>query len=93
MLSNWTSLKLCRLVRLNSLPEDKLLVLYKMKVLAKMVQLFFDLVANIAGKGENSGYQHFLPFPQCFQKTYFPGLSSMCGRGIIHIAANIDQTL
>ena len=23
---------------------------------------------NIAGKGENAGYQHFLLFQQCFQK-------------------------
>ena len=27
-------------------------------------------VENIVGKGENAGYQHFLLFPQCFQKTY-----------------------
>ena len=24
-------------------------------------------------KGENAGYQHFLLFPQCFQKTSFNG--------------------
>ena len=24
---------------------------------------------NIVGKGENAGYQHFLLFPQCFQKA------------------------
>ena len=23
------------------------------------------------GEGENAGYQHFLPLPQCFQKTFF----------------------
>ena len=35
----------------------------------------FDLgqVENIVGKGENAGYQHFLLFPQCFQKASFPG--------------------
>ena len=26
-------------------------------------------VENIEGKGENTGYQHFLLFPQCFQKV------------------------
>ena len=26
----------------------------------------FDRVGNIWGKGENAGYQHFLP-PKCFQ--------------------------
>ena len=25
------------------------------------------------GKGENSGYQHFLLFPQCFEKASFSG--------------------
>ena len=28
-------------------------------------------VENIVGKGENAGYQHFLLFPQCFQKASF----------------------
>ena len=26
-------------------------------------------VENIVGKGENAGFQHFLRFPQCFQKA------------------------
>ena len=26
---------------------------------------------NIVGKGENAGYQHFLLFPQCFQRPSF----------------------
>ena len=26
---------------------------------------------NIVGKGENAGHQHFLLFPQCFQKASF----------------------
>ena len=26
---------------------------------------------KIVGKGENAGYQHFLLFPQCFQKASF----------------------
>ena len=33
----------------------------------------FDEVENIVGKGENAGYQHFLLFPNCFQKPSFPG--------------------
>ena len=36
-----------------------------------------DRVENIVGKGENAGYQHFLRFPQCFQKPYFPGSSKV----------------
>ena len=30
-------------------------------------------VENIVGKGENAGYQHFVLFPQCFQKLSFSG--------------------
>ena len=37
--------------------------------------LVFDRVENIVGKGKNDGYQHFLLFPQCFQKACFPGAS------------------
>ena len=29
---------------------------------------YLDGVENNVGKGENVGYQHFLLFPQCFQK-------------------------
>ena len=25
---------------------------------------------NVVGKGEYAGYKHFLPFPQCFLKTF-----------------------
>ena len=32
-----------------------------------------ERVKNIVGKGENAGYQHFLLFPQCFQKASFSG--------------------
>ena len=31
----------------------------------------FDRVDNIVGKGENAGYQHFLLFPQYFQKVLY----------------------
>ena len=27
-------------------------------------------MGNIVGKEENAGYQHFRPFPQCFQKAF-----------------------
>ena len=39
-----------------------------------MTKFVLDWVRNIVGKGENTGYQHFLPFPQCFQK---PSLSRL----------------
>ena len=40
-------------------------------------QLTFVLrrVENIAGKGENAGYQHYLLFPQCFLRASYTGSS------------------
>ena len=32
-----------------------------------------DRVENIVGEGKNAGHQHFLLFPQCFQKPSFSG--------------------
>ena len=40
-----------------------------------MIISLFDRVENNVGKGENEGYQHFLLFPQCFQKVSFPEAS------------------
>ena len=40
---------------------------------AKIFISVFDSLENIAEKGENAGYQHFLLFPQCFQKVYLSG--------------------
>ena len=38
-----------------------------------MTGSIFDRVENTVGKGENAGYQHFLLFPQCFQKPSSSG--------------------
>ena len=38
-----------------------------------MMNFVLDRVENIVGKEENAGYQHFLLFPQCFQKPFFSG--------------------
>ena len=40
-----------------------------------MIISVFDRVENTAGKGENAGYQHFLLFPQYFQRVSFPDAS------------------
>ena len=37
-----------------------------------MIISVFDKIENIVGKGGNAGYQHFLLFPQCFEKASFP---------------------
>ena len=39
--------------------------------MTKNFQSVLGRVENIVGKGENAGYQHFLLFPQCFQKAPF----------------------
>ena len=65
---------------LNPLPDDKIIDWSKLKAfaddsikLAKMMIFVLDRIENIVGKGENTGYQHFLLFPQCFQKAFFSG--------------------
>ena len=40
-----------------------------------MIISFFDRVENIVVKGENAGYQHFLLFPQCFEKASIQDMS------------------
>ena len=62
-----------KILRFNSLPNDKMLTLTKLKafaddkfVIALMVISVSDMEKNFVGKGENAGYQHFLHFPQCF---------------------------
>ena len=37
------------------------------------MEFVFDTVENTVGKGENTGYQHFLLFAQCFKKASFSG--------------------
>ena len=43
----------------------------KMNVTWKKKKFIMRWIENIAGKGENAGYQHFLLFPQSFQKASF----------------------
>ena len=64
----------------NSLPNDKILDWSKFKAFAddkmnvtKELKFVSGREENIVGKGENAGYQHFLLFPQCFQKGFFQG--------------------
>ena len=64
----------------NSILNDKILDWSKLKAFADDIRnvtekLNFDLgrIENIVGKGENAGYQHFLPFPKSFQNAYSVG--------------------
>ena len=54
------------LSKLNKFADDKINLIQAMKYV-------FGKVKRIVGKGENAGYQHFLLFPQCFQKVSFSG--------------------
>ena len=63
---------------INPLPSDKTLDQSKLKAFAddkikgtEKLKVVHGPVENIVGKGENAGYQHFLLYPQCFQKSCF----------------------
>ena len=62
----------------NSLPNDKILDQSKFKAFAdkklittQKLKFVYERLESIVGKGENAGYQHFLLFPQCFQKLSY----------------------
>ena len=63
-----------------SLPNNKIYGWSKLKAFAddiinatEKLKFVLGRVENVVGKGENAGYQHFLLFPQCFQKaSFFP---------------------
>ena len=69
---------------LNHLPDDKVLGLPKLKAFAddklnvtQNIKFVFHRIENIVGKEENAGYQHFLLFPQCFQKVFSSSASKV----------------
>ena len=76
---------------INSLPNDKILDMTKLKafaddkiIVAQIMISVFDRVENIVGKGENAGYQHFSPFPTMFSKGFILGfVKRLCGKGLI----------
>ena len=41
------------------------------------VKVVFHRIENIVGKEENAGNQHFLLFPQCFQKAFSSSASNV----------------
>ena len=48
---------------------------------AEKLKVGLGRVENIVGKGENAGYQHFLLFPQCFQKASYTGSLKVVNAG------------
>ena len=71
----WTS-AVHSYTQINSLPNNKILEAFADDKLnfAKIIIFVYNRVENIVCKGENAGYQHFLLFPQRFQKLSFLGL-------------------
>ena len=74
---------------LNSLPDNKILDLSKLKAFAdislnvnKNLKIALGRAENIVEKGENAGYQYFLLFPLCFQKAFSLGSLKvrLCGK-------------
>ena len=60
-------------VRLNrELSKLKAFADHKINVTQKL-KIMLGWVENIVGKGENAGCQHFLLFPECFQKASYTG--------------------
>ena len=62
----------------NSLPNDNFLRLVQIQSICRRQnkckikpEILFWIVENIAGKGENASYQHFLLFPRYFQNFSF----------------------
>ena len=60
------------------LPDDKILGFPKLKAfeddklnVTQNIKIMFHRIQNIVGKEENASYQHFLLFPQFFQKVFF----------------------
>ena len=63
---------------LNSLPTEKILDQSKLKAFAdnkiyvtEKMKIWFQKEKSVVAKGENAGDQHFLFFPQCFQRLFF----------------------
>ena len=51
-----------------TMSKSKAFVDDKIKIAQAIISVF-DGVENMVEKGEKAGYQHFLLFPQCFQKA------------------------
>ena len=63
----YTKRQIFRLVQIESICRRQNTCKLKTEVVLEMGK------KNIAGNGENDVYQHFLLFPQCFQKAPFSG--------------------
>ena len=75
------------MIRVNPLTDDKIFCLSKLNSFANAsqnIKIVHHRIENIVDKEEIAGYQHFLLFPQYFQKAFPPVRqnSSLCGNGL-----------
>ena len=77
---NYTVIVTFNLLSVKPLPNNKILNRTKFKEFAdhrtnvtEKLKFVLERVENIFGKGENTGYQHFILFSQRFQKASFSG--------------------
>ena len=73
-----------QMMNINPLTDDKILDLPIVKAFAddklnvtQNIKVVFHRIENFVRKEENAGYQHFLPFPQCFQKAFSSSASKV----------------
>ena len=71
----WVHSCYCSLVQIESICRDTFIV-------AQMVKYFCSGIESIVRKGENTGNQYFLLFPQCFHKHSFSGLLEVGCKGL-----------
>ena len=71
ILTLYQTTKILDLSKLKSFADDKINLIKKKK---KKINLPWEGQKTLWEKGENVGNQHFLLFPQCFQKATFSGL-------------------
>ena len=77
MLSIWTRLELCLVVKSKPFPKPQILDSFKLKVFAydsfkhdENGAKFSKRIENTVGNGEIACYKQFPLFPQCFQKIF-----------------------
>ena len=66
------------------------------KILSEMtatnIKFVFHRIENIMGKVENAGCQHFLLFPQCFQKGFFLWASKVTVGTVLKKKSSSEQS-
>ena len=62
------------------------------QIFTQNIKVVFHRIENIVGKEENAGYQHFLPFPQCFAKVFSSSASKVVIVWYSALTETVNQT-